>query len=133
MCVQPRYRPILQAIALVSDAGMPAISDPGYIIVSAAVAAGVTVVPIPGPCAAVTALAAAGLPIEAFYFAGFLPPKAGKRKAALLQVMSVSRHVVLSALPGKQRVDGVGWFVNVTYQCCWEEGMDMSGRGVQVL
>lgn len=73
---------------------MPAISDPGYIIVSAAVAAGVKVVPIPGPCAAVAALAAAGLPTEAFYFAGFLPPKAGKRKATLQQVKAATKMYV---------------------------------------
>lgn len=76
----------LQPIALVSDAGMPAISDPGALIVSAAVAAGIQVVPVPGPCAAIAALAAAGLPTDSFYFAGFLPPKTGKRTAALQQV-----------------------------------------------
>lgn len=65
---------------------MPAISDPGAVIVSAAVAAGIQVVPVPGPCAAVAALAAAGLPTDSFYFAGFLPPKSGKRQAALQQV-----------------------------------------------
>lgn len=77
---------LLQPIALVSDAGMPAISDPGGVIVAAAVAAGVQVVPVPGPCAAIAALAAAGLPTHSFYFAGFLPPKTGKRREALQQV-----------------------------------------------
>jgi 16S rRNA (cytidine1402-2'-O)-methyltransferase len=76
----------LQPIALVSDAGMPAISDPGAVLVAAAVAAGIQVVPVPGPCAAIAALASAGLPTNSFYFAGFLPPKTGKRKAALQQV-----------------------------------------------
>lgn len=69
---------------------MPAISDPGTVIVSAAVAAGIQVVPVPGPCAAVAALAAAGLPTDSFHFAGFLPPKSGKRQAALQQVRVVS-------------------------------------------
>lgn len=77
---------VLQPIALVSDAGMPAISDPGGVIVAAAVAAGLQVVPVPGPCAAIAALAAGGLPTDSFYFAGFLPPKTGKRKEALQQV-----------------------------------------------
>lgn len=65
---------------------MPAISDPGAVIVAAAVAAGVRVVPVPGPCAAIAALAAAGLPTDSFYFAGFLPPKNAKRREALQQV-----------------------------------------------
>lgn len=65
---------------------MPAISDPGSVIVMAAVAAGVRVVPVPGPCAAIAALAAAGLSTEQFYFVGFLPPKSGKRRTALQQV-----------------------------------------------
>lgn len=75
-----------QPIALVSDAGMPGISDPGAITIAAAVAAGVRVVPVPGPCAAIAALAGGGLPTAAFHFAGFLPPKSGKRRAALTQV-----------------------------------------------
>jgi 16S rRNA (cytidine1402-2'-O)-methyltransferase len=71
------------AIALVSDAGVPLVSDPGYRLVRAAVEAGIAVVPLPGASAALAALAAAGLPTDAFHFAGFLPPKPGQRAKAL--------------------------------------------------
>ena len=68
-----------QTLALVSDAGMPAISDPGAPLVAACRDAGVEVIPVPGPSAAVAALAASGLPTHAYYFAGFAPRKPGKR------------------------------------------------------
>jgi 16S rRNA (cytidine1402-2'-O)-methyltransferase len=71
------------AIALVSDAGMPGISDPGGHLVSAAIAAGLAVIPIPGPNAALSALIAAGLPTAEFHFIGFLPEKAGARLSRL--------------------------------------------------
>lgn len=71
------------SIALVSDAGMPLISDPGYRLVRAAIDAGVPVVAIPGPSAALSALAASGLPTDAFHFAGFLPHKQQQRLKAL--------------------------------------------------
>jgi len=67
------------AIALVTDAGMPGISDPGYELVKACVEAEIPVVPIPGPVAAITALSAAGLPTERFVFEGILPAKGGDR------------------------------------------------------
>jgi 16S rRNA (cytidine1402-2'-O)-methyltransferase len=70
-------------IALVSDAGMPGISDPGYRVVALAVERGIAVVPIPGAVAFATALAASGLPTDAFRFNGFLPAKSGQRKEAL--------------------------------------------------
>ena len=70
-------------IALVSDAGMPLVSDPGYRLVSAAIRSGVPVVPIPGASALVAALAASGLPTDSFYFGGFLPIKSGARIRAL--------------------------------------------------
>ena len=70
-------------VALVSDAGMPLVSDPGYRVVKAAVESGIPVVPLPGASALVTALAASGLPTDAFHFAGFLPAKAGQRRRAL--------------------------------------------------
>lgn len=72
-----------ESIALVSDAGMPLVSDPGYRLVRAAIEQGIRVHPIPGPSAALTALAGAGLPTDAFHFAGFLPPKPGQRMKAL--------------------------------------------------
>jgi 16S rRNA (cytidine1402-2'-O)-methyltransferase len=70
-------------IALVSDAGMPGISDPGYRVVASAVERGIPVVPIPGPAAFVAALAASGLQTDSFRFHGFLPPKSGARRKAL--------------------------------------------------
>jgi 16S rRNA (cytidine1402-2'-O)-methyltransferase len=69
-----------ESIALVSDAGTPLISDPGYRLVAAAVAAGITVVPIPGPSAVMGALAAAGLATDSFRFCGFLPVKTSQRQ-----------------------------------------------------
>jgi len=71
------------SVALITDAGTPCISDPGYQLVRDAVAAGITVVPIPGACAAITALSASGLPTDFFSFAGFLPNKQGKRRERL--------------------------------------------------
>ena len=68
------------SVALVSDAGTPCLSDPGFRIVRACRAAGVPVVPIPGPCAFVSALCASGMPSDSFLFAGFLPPKTSARK-----------------------------------------------------
>jgi len=69
--------------ALVSDAGVPLISDPGYRLVHSAVGAGVVVQPVPGPSALLAALSASGLPTDAFHFGGFLPPKPGQRVHAL--------------------------------------------------
>ena len=70
-------------VALVTDAGTPCISDPGYQLVRDAIAAGLKVVPIPGACAAITALSASGLATDNFTFAGFLPNRQGKRRERL--------------------------------------------------
>jgi 16S rRNA (cytidine1402-2'-O)-methyltransferase len=72
-----------KAIAVVSDAGMPGISDPGGWLIAEAIAAGVAVIPIPGANAALSALVASGLPTDEFHFIGFLPEKAGARRTRL--------------------------------------------------
>jgi 16S rRNA (cytidine1402-2'-O)-methyltransferase len=84
-----------QAIALVSDAGTPLISDPGYKLVRAARAAGHVVTTIPGPCAAIAALTLAGLPTDRFLFLGFLPAKAKARSDAIAEVASVRATLVI--------------------------------------
>jgi 16S rRNA (cytidine1402-2'-O)-methyltransferase len=81
-------------VALVSDAGTPLISDPGYRLVREARAAGVTVTSIPGPCAAVSALAIAGLPSDRFLFAGFLPAKDKARTETLAGLAGVAASLV---------------------------------------
>ncbi|GBF94816.1 hypothetical protein Rsub_07988 [Raphidocelis subcapitata] len=86
---QQRARAVVQrlqsgeSMALISDAGMPAISDPGAALVAAAAAAGVPVWPVPGPCAALCGLVGSGLPTGQFLFCGFLPPKQAARRAEL--------------------------------------------------
>ena len=89
--------PMLQekSIALVSDAGMPAVSDPGSELVSAAVAAGVTVVSIPGVSAVTAAIAVSGLPVDSFIYLGFLPRKRTERKR-LLESLAVETRVLLA-------------------------------------
>jgi 16S rRNA (cytidine1402-2'-O)-methyltransferase len=84
-----------EAVALVSDAGTPLISDPGYKLVREARAAGISVVTLPGPCAAVAALTLAGLPTDRFLFLGFLPAKAGARAAAIAEIAKVRATLVL--------------------------------------
>ncbi len=80
-----------ESFALVSDAGTPLVSDPGFRLVRAAIAAGVTVSAVPGPNAAVTALALSGLPPHPFLFLGFLPARAGPRMAELARLRGVER------------------------------------------
>lgn len=84
-----------QSLALVSDAGTPLISDPGFRLVQAARGAGIRVSPVPGPCAFVAALSVAGLPSDRFVFEGFLPAKAGARRERLQALADESRTVVL--------------------------------------
>lgn len=84
-----------KSVALVSDAGTPLISDPGWRLVHAARAAGVTVVPIPGPCAAIVALSVAGLPTDHFVFEGFLPRRDSARTERLEALKREQRTIVL--------------------------------------
>lgn len=86
-------------VALISDAGTPAISDPGQRLVAAAHAAGIEVVPVPGPCAAVAALCASGLPSARFAFEGFLPARASARRAALSALVQEPRTLVFYEAP----------------------------------
>ncbi|GAB4138607.1 MAG: 16S rRNA (cytidine(1402)-2'-O)-methyltransferase [Cyanobacteria bacterium J069] len=92
-----------QSLALVSDAGMPGISDPGYELVQACVEAGIPVVPIPGASAVVTALSAAGLPTDRFVFEGFLPAKGKERRDRLDALQAESRTLVFYESPHRLR------------------------------
>jgi 16S rRNA (cytidine1402-2'-O)-methyltransferase len=86
-------------IAVVSDAGTPGISDPGFRLVSLAIEQGMPVIPIPGPAAFVSALVASGLPVESFSFHGFLPPKSGARRRELEKLRSSSQTEVFYEAP----------------------------------
>ena len=86
-------------VALVSEAGMPGLSDPGYELIRAAIEAGVPVVPIPGPVAAITALVVSGLPTDSFTFLGFLPRKASERRRTLQEIAAERRTLVLYEAP----------------------------------
>lgn len=87
------------SIALVSDAGTPLISDPGYHLVNRCRQAGVKVVPLPGPCAVVTALSGAGLPSDRFSFEGFLPPKSKGRKDRFQDLADDERTMIFYESP----------------------------------
>ena len=86
-------------IALVSDAGMPGISDPGYLLVAAAVKKGINVIPIPGASAVITALAASGLPTNSFWFQGFLPRKAKGQTEILTELAQINGTLVFYEAP----------------------------------
>jgi 16S rRNA (cytidine1402-2'-O)-methyltransferase len=88
-----------EAIALVSDAGTPLISDPGFDLVTAARARGVPIVAIPGPCAAIAALSIAGLPTDRFTFEGFLPAKSSARLAKLQELRHETRTLIFYEAP----------------------------------
>lgn len=88
-----------ETIALISDAGTPLISDPGYILVKQVKNAGFQVVPIPGPCAAIAALSVAGLPTDRFVFEGFLPAKPQLREAQLQRLQSELRTIIFYEVP----------------------------------
>ena len=88
-----------RTVLLVTDGGMPSVSDPGYRLVSAAVAAGVPVTAVPGPSAVTTALALSGLPTDRFCFEGFLPRRPGERRRALTALRDERRTLVLFEAP----------------------------------
>lgn len=88
-----------ESIALISDAGTPLISDPGYRLVTMARHQGINVIPIPGACAVITALSASGLSAERFAFEGFLPPKAPARRQALAGLVNEPRTLIFYESP----------------------------------
>jgi 16S rRNA (cytidine1402-2'-O)-methyltransferase len=88
-----------RSVALISDAGTPCISDPGYNLVRDAVAEGIAVVPVPGACAAIAALSGSGLPSDNFTFAGFPPARQGKRRAFLADMARLPGTLVLYEAP----------------------------------
>lgn len=86
-------------VLVVTDAGMPSVSDPGYRLVVAAAAAGIRVTAVPGPSAVLTALAVSGLPVDRFCFEGFLPRKAGERSRRLAELAAEPRTMVFFESP----------------------------------
>ena len=87
------------SVALVTDAGTPLVSDPGYRLVAAAIQAGLAVTPLPGPSAALAAVAAAGLPANVFRFCGFLPPKSGQRRKTLEELREETCTLIFYEAP----------------------------------
>jgi 16S rRNA (cytidine1402-2'-O)-methyltransferase len=92
-----------KSIALVTDAGMPGISDPGYLLVAACVAAGIRTIPIPGVTAVITAVSASGLPTDRFVFEGFLPAKGQERRDRLAAISGDARTLVFYESPHRLR------------------------------
>lgn len=88
-----------RSVALISDAGTPLVSDPGYRLVGEALERGIRVVPVPGPSAALAALTASGLPSDTFLFAGFLPVKAGQRVTRLEDLKAVPATLIFYESP----------------------------------
>lgn len=88
-----------QSIAVVTDAGSPGISDPAYRVVKAAIDAGLSVVPLPGPSALIPALAGSGLPTDRFFFEGFLPHKSGARQTRLTKLAELEHTLVFYESP----------------------------------
>ncbi len=86
-------------IALISEAGTPPVSDPGYRLVREAINSSIDVIPVPGPCAAVAAISVSGLAIHRFCFEGFLPPKTGKRKNFLKSIIDEKRTLIFYESP----------------------------------
>lgn len=90
-------------VALISDAGTPGLSDPGYELIRAAIERGYPIVPLPGATAAIPALVASGLPTDSFIFVGFLPRKAGERRRALEEVKADRRTLIFYEAPHRVR------------------------------
>jgi len=90
-----------EALALVSDAGTPLISDPGYKLVVEAAAAGIAIFGLPGACAAVTALTTAALPTDRFFFEGFLPPKTAARRERIAALAAIPATLIFYESPGR--------------------------------
>lgn len=88
-----------ESVAVVSDAGMPGVSDPGYRLVTLAIQRGISVVPVPGAAAFLSALVASGLPTDTFQFAGFLPAKSGARRTALEAIRNASQTEIFYEAP----------------------------------
>ncbi len=88
-----------ESIAVITDAGMPGISDPGFRVVNEATARGIRVVPIPGASALVSALAVSGLPTDAFFFGSFLPPRAGARRTRLASLKDLRATLIFYEAP----------------------------------
>lgn len=88
-----------RTVVLVTDAGMPSVSDPGFVLVRAAIAKGIRVTSVPGPSAVLTALALSGLPVDRFCFEGFLPRKGGPRRARLAELLAEPRTMVFFEAP----------------------------------
>jgi len=88
-----------KTVALISDAGTPCVSDPGYHLIRDAVIEGIAVIPIPGCCAAITALSASGLPSDNFTFAGFPPARQGKRRTFLAELTGMTGTLILYEAP----------------------------------
>ena len=93
-----------ERVVLVTDAGMPSVSDPGYRLVVAAAEHGIRVTAVPGPSAVLTALAVSGLPVDRFCFEGFLPRKAGERARRLTELATEARTVVFFEAPHRLAV-----------------------------
>jgi 16S rRNA (cytidine1402-2'-O)-methyltransferase len=129
------------SVALVTDAGMPGISDPGYRLIALAIRHHLPVVPIPGASAFLAALVASGLPTDSFRFSGFLPAKRGERRAALEAVKSSPRtqvfyeapHRVVEALEDVVEVLGAGRHVVVAREVTKLHEEFLRGRAGEVL
>jgi len=107
-------------MAVVSDAGTPLVSDPGYLLVQAALAAGITVQAIPGPSAVLVALAVCGLPVDRFCFEGFLPARAGARREKLRGMLREPRTMVFFEAPHRivETLEDLGTELGAQRQAC---------------